>query len=98
MSTRPVVKQEEGSSDLISAQTPLQPSFAGKAECTSEHEACCKPYLGYLSLLPAVLWVSEVKESVIRAAGGGGRADFRRGPSAIPTQLPSVQQFEVPPF
>lgn len=62
----------------------------------SAHEVCCKPYLGYLSLLPAILWISKVKESVIRAAGGGGGADFGRGPISIPTQLPSVQQFEVP--
>ena len=66
--------------------------------CTPEHKAYCKPYLGYLSLLPTILQVPEVKESVIRAAGGGGRAGFGRGPSSIPTQLPCVQQFEVPPF
>lgn len=94
MSTWPVVKQVGGPSDLISAQTPCS-VYGG---CTPEHKAYCKPYLGYLSLLPTILQVPEVKESVIRAAGGGGRAGFGRGPSSIPTQLPCVQQFEVPPF
>lgn len=74
---------------------PWQESGTG---CIPAHEAYCKPYLGYLSLLPAILQLSNVKESVVRAAGGGGGAEFGRGPSSITTQLPSIQQFEVPPL
>ena len=59
MSTWPVVKQVGGPSDLISAQTPSS-VYVG---CTPEHKAYCKPYLGYLSLLPTILQVPEVKES-----------------------------------
>lgn len=92
----PVTKQGDEGPGLSSAQTPLQPSFAGGG-CISEDEVCCKPYLRYLSLLPAIWQVSKVKESVVGAAGSGGGADSGRGPHSIPTQLPSVQQFEVPP-
>lgn len=100
MCTWPVMKQAEEGPVMcpgpgLLCSLPLQDVRQGACPNT---KACGQPYLWYLSLLPAILWVSKVKESVIRAAGGGGGADFGRGPSSIPTQLPSVQQFEVPPL
>lgn len=92
----PVTKQAEEGQDCpllrLLCSLPLQ-----EVGCVSEGEVCCKPYLGYLSLLPAIWQVSKVKESVVGAAGSGGGADSGRGPHSIPTQLPRVQQFEVPP-
>lgn len=78
--------------DLI---PPLLNSSTEKWGCILDLKIRALCYPGDLFLLSAILQVSKVEESVIRAARCRGRAGSQRGPSSIPAQLPSVQQFEV---